>query len=311
MEITPAGSWELPLDPRTEWLWYAPTQARFIALDERRAFALATGGAPPEAVAPPEGGASGVCNLPLPSDLYAECAEVGWRGFRFLTQEQYARAEDGDLLRTLVFNPDYGTYLQHPATGAILSLRGGSIALMHDTVAAFENVAKTKTRGRAALAFAAHPTESLIAYGDNNGDFHLHEFGADGFGKARKLAGKGRKASALEFLDGGETLLLGGLGYLSVYGREGNTYALRHEVTPAVRTFAWVEMARTVVVNQGMHGLSLYRLEGGRLEPCGSYKPAQPIDVMAAAIDLGSVAVLERYSSWPSAARAHVFEVAK
>jgi hypothetical protein len=251
----------------------------------------------------------GPCNLPLPPDLYEECSEMGWRGFRLLTREQYARAADGDLLRTLVFNPDYGTYFEHPATGAIVALRSGSVELLRDTGATFQTLAKTKTRGRAVLALAAHPAEPLIAYGDNNGDFHLHEVGPDGFGKARKLAGKGRKASALEFLDGGETLLLGGLGYLSVYGREGNTYALRHEVTPAVRGFAWAEMARTVVVNQGMHGLSLYRLVDGRLEPCGSYKPPQPIDVLAVAADLGSIAVLEKYGAWPSPARAHVFQV--
>jgi hypothetical protein len=308
--MVPAGSWELPLDPRTERLWFAPTLGRFIALDEKQAFALDTAGeASPEALPAPETGLAGVCNLPLPPDLFLECAEVGWRGFRFLTAEQYARAGDGDLLRTLVFNPDYGTYFEHPATGAIIALRGGSLELLRDTGTAFESVAKTKTRGRAALAFAAHPTEPLIAYGDNNGDFHLHEVGADGFGKARKLASKGRKASALEFIDGGETLLIGGFGYLGVYGREGAIYALRHEVTPAVRSFVWMEMDRVVVVNQGMHGISLYRLEDGRLEPCGSYKPPRPIDVLAAAIDLGSIAALEKYSSWPSPARAHLFDV--
>src|SRR5205823_7240448 len=161
------------------------------------------------------------CNLPIPAAMLDEFLVEPWHGFRFLKAGEYDHALDqsgnpaGDLLRTLVFGPDYGHYVLHPSSGLVFSLRSGSMTPLRRAGDKFEVIDQTKTRGRAALAFAAHPSESLIAYGDNYGTFHAHSFDQNGFGKATKIVGKERKGSRLEFDRAGKMLMLGGMGYLA------------------------------------------------------------------------------------------------
>jgi hypothetical protein len=130
--------------------------------------------------------------------------------------------------------------------------------LLQRTGEPFKSLDQTKPRGRAALAFAAHPTESLIAYGDNAGTFHAHKFDQTKFGKATKIAAKDRKASRLEFINAGQMLVIGGMGYLASYSYTAGKFAPLHEISISVRDFTWLEDQNLILVNQGMHGISAF-----------------------------------------------------
>ena len=338
MNFRLAASVVLDLDPRLQWLWYSGRTDSFVAGDETRSFSLPV--SDPARPAPLDAGpgtARPPCNLPVPAALYEEFAAQDRRGLRFLPAAAYegtsgegtsgegtsgegtsgegtagegtsGEGTAGDVLRTIVFGPNYGTYVLHPASGAVLSLRAGSLQLLQQSPEGFTPVGQARTRGRAALAFAAHPEEPLIAYGDNYGGFFAQEFSAGGFGKTRQIDARGHKAGALEFIDSGRGLLIGGTGYLSAYAYESGKFSKRHEVSAAVRDFAWVPHERALVVNQGMHGVSLYRLGETGFTPWGAAVTcgAAAVDTLAVSRDLGAIAMLEKPRQWPAPARIHV-----
>src|SRR5262245_45610517 len=117
----------LALKPELQWLWYSDDTASFITGDEHSSYALPTSRAGIVSQLSPS--PSGSRNLPIPDSLYDELAAQPWRGFRFLPRGAGDRLS-GDLLRTLVFVPDYGHPVLHPASGLILALKSGSIELL-------------------------------------------------------------------------------------------------------------------------------------------------------------------------------------
>ena len=211
--------------------------------------------------------------------LCEELASESWHGFRFLEPAAYELSVDGgpaiegDLLRTLVFGPNYGHYLLHPASGMILGLHSGSMELLQRSAAGFKSIGKTRTRGSATLAYAAHPNEMLLVYGDNAGSFHAHRFDATGFGKANKIAAKQLKASRVEFVQAGQMLVIGGMGYLSTYSYSGGKFAPLHDVSIAVRDFVWVNDGQIVLVNQGIHGVAAFGYDGNGFSKTGDVAP--------------------------------------
>ncbi len=285
----------LGIHPQLQWLLYLEQMRAFIFGDETHALALpledpAAPVALPGTVADTGAVATHPCNLPIPRPLYEELSGSPWHGFRFLEYAAYDHAVDGaglpvgDLLRTLVFGPDYGHYLLHPASGMVFSLRSGSITMLRSESEGFKSVAQTRTRGRAALAFAAHPTENLIAYGDNAGTFHAQRFDAEGFGKASKIVAKDRKASQLDFVRNGRVLVIGGMGYLETHSYDSGKFALLHQVAIPVRDFAWTRDGELVLVNQGLHGAAAYRYEASGFTKLGEVKPNGAVRQLAVSV---------------------------
>jgi hypothetical protein len=283
----------IALQPQLQWLWYSNRSKGFVAGDDRAAFALPV--ANPSAASrlqparehdantPPRH----PLNLPIPASMLDEFVGEPWHGFRFLEPSDYDQAVDangnpvGDLLRTIVFGPDYDHYVQHPAGGLILSLRAGSMALLKRVAGGFKHLDQAKTRGRAALAFAAHPTESCLAYGDNYGAFHLHRFDPSGFGKASKIADRERKASRLEFLRGGGLLAIAGMGYLATYSCHNGKFAPSHDIAIPVRDFLWLNDPELILVNQGLHGVSAYGYDESGFNKQGELKPEGAVQHVA------------------------------
>lgn len=299
----------LDLEQQLQWLWHSERSSSFIVGDERVAFALPHSdfGVPSRLVpARPSGRPNAIhhpCNLPIPGSLYEELVSDGWCGFYFLEATAYDHAVDddgqplGDLLRTLVFGPDYGHYVLHRASDLVLGLRSGSIQLLRFSQGRFTKLADARTRGRAALAFAAHPREMLIAYGDNYGNFYAHRFSPDGFGKTKKIATKDRKASTLRFIVDGDSLLIGGMGYLSVYSHFDSKFYLLHEISLPVRDFTWDENRRIVFVNQGLHGVAVYRYDETGFSQVGAVKAEAAVNQMAVALRSQYLAVSSQHST--------------
>ncbi len=294
-----------PIQQQLQWLFFSPATSSFITGDEHAAFSVPI--ATPSTLSPltparPKDAPFHPCNLPIPADLYTEFAARPWHGFRFLDAPAYDAAIDkkglpaGDLLRTLVFNPDYGHYVLHPASGLILALRCGSLQLLNRTTQGFAPIDQTKTRGKAALAFAAHPTEPLIAYGDNAGTFTAHRFEPAGFTKASKFAAKDRKASRLEFSPDGATLMLGGMGYLATFSYEKGKFSPRHETSIAVRDFVWLPNRNLVFVNQGLHGLTAFEYSDKGFTKLAEAKPPGGVNQLAVSDDAEYLAVTSHES---------------
>jgi len=276
----------LDLQPQLQWLWFSNKLNAFVTGDERSSFSIPLDdpGSPKSLDA---SWRSGACNLPIPDELLDEFLAEPWHGFRLLSRAEYERAVDekgnsvGDMLRTLVFGPDYGTYVLHPASGLILSLHSGQLQLLEQTTAGFKLLDQTRTRGRAALAFAAHPHESLITYGDNHGAVHAHRFEASGFASAKKIADLQRKVSRLEFTNNGQTLLVGGLGYLAAHKCRDGKFAAAAETSISVRDFTWCESERLLLVNQGMHGIAAYGFENDAFVKLGGVQPEFAVQQIA------------------------------
>lgn len=298
------------------WLFYSQRTESFIFGDEKQAFTMDTmnfvARALPGTVADTGAVATHPCNLPIPVELYEDLSHSSWHGFRFLDRPSYDRATNakgelvGDLLRTLVFLPDYGHYVLHPSSGMIFSLKSGSIEILRRDSEKFVSVEKTKTRGRAALAFAAHPTQNLIAYGDNAGTFHVQRFTPEGFGKASKVAVKERPASRVEFVDEGQMLVIGGMGYLETYSHAADKFAPLHQTSIAVRDFLWIDNGNCVLVNQGMHGITAYRYDSTGFAKIGAVVPGSIARQMALSARNDFLALSDQDSG-----QIHIFGIAQ
>src|SRR5256885_4011609 len=137
MQFKLLGATTLPLQTQLQWLWYSEQSNSFVAGDDRAAFLLPLSNpADPSRLQPARIPQHHPCNLPIPNSTLDEFLSEPWHGFRFLKSSEYDNALDqngnpvGDLLRTLVFGPDYGHYLLHPPSGLILGLRSGSMTLL-------------------------------------------------------------------------------------------------------------------------------------------------------------------------------------
>jgi hypothetical protein len=265
------------LEYQTQWIWHSKVTKSFIVGDDKSAFAIATSapGAAKLLVADAGGG------LPVPDSLYGEFAGEGWHGFGFLDRTDYPSGPINEMVLTLVNRPDYGIYLRHIGSGQILGVRSGRMELVRREADGFKEIDQTKTRGRAALAFAGHPEEPLVVYGDNYGNFHAHRFDETGFGKASKIVDKQRNASRVEFARGGKMLAIGGMGYLSSFSYERGKFSAVHDIAIPVRDFLWLDEGALVVVNQGMHGVSTYQHDGNGFTKLGERTLPAPVQQIA------------------------------
>lgn len=291
---------EADLDPRTEWLCWSENARSFLVGDADRAVAVA-----------PDGGVSALAAsglpviLPVPADLHDSLAGQPRHGFHFLNSADYAglRGHPG-IANMLAFGPN-GTPLRHPAAGAVLGLTGGALRRLGTPAEEFPVLEETRTRGKTALAFAAHPTEPVIAYGDNYGGLFLQELSAAGFGKARKLEAQPRAVNDLLFIDGGARLVAGGMGFLASYAWNEGRPAKEHEVSIAVRELVWSPVDRILTVNQGLQGISRYRVDAAGFTRLDHAKLAWAVDRLAVA-GSGAILALEKYAQWPARVKAHL-----
>ncbi len=270
MQFSRLATTSLPLNPQFHWLFFSQSTNALITGDDRQSFSLPLNNpsspAPLQPARPFENQIPPPhpCNLPIPDTLYNDFAATPHHGLQFLDPATYQLplgtkgAPDGDILRTLVFGPDYPTLLLHPATSALFTLRSRAMELFTHSPTNLTSIAKTKPRGKHTLCFAAHPAAPLLIYGDNYGDFHTHPFTPTDFGKPKKLATKQRKASRIEFANDGNLLLLAGMGYLAAFTHANNTFTETHNIELPVRDFLTTPDASLLLINQGLHGLAAY-----------------------------------------------------
>ncbi len=326
MNFEPFATVNLGLKPQAMWLWYCSRTDCFLVGDAQRAFSLPVSN--PAAPAPlqaarqfprdvPIRGTGGVptiedmrrkeahpFNLPIPDSLYdSEFPQSALRGLYFLPRSAFdhVAAEDpawlGDLVGTLCAGHPHRLYMLHRPSNLVLSLQSGSMQLSQQSSAGFTLLDEARTRGRRAMAFAAHPDEPFVVYVDNNGSSFAHEFSANKFGKARKIDAWTHGGRAVEFMNGGRALLVGGTGHLAAYGYAGNKFSKRHEIAVAVRDLNWIEDQRILLVNQGMHGVWLYRVEEEGFTPSGVVKHEAAVKKVAVSKDMQYMAMTDQDSA--------------
>jgi hypothetical protein len=290
MTIQPIGSVMIDLQPQLQWLWYSQASGAVITGDENDAFKVSV--ANPITVSRLDRGKTtkSAFNLPLPDALADELLQEPWHGLRFLQRASYA-GFDADILRTFVFGPNYNVPMLHPPSEAMIGFRSNAMELFTREAGALKPIDKTKPRGKAALCFAAHPSEALLVYGDNHGTFTAHRFDAGAFGKASKIADKERKASAAEFIDNGTKLLIGGMGYLATFAYDGKKFSPLHELSTSVRDFIVGSDGQTIVVNHGLHGVSIYRYDATGFSKQAEVKPPEPVQFAIVSRDFKHLAV--------------------
>ncbi len=282
MKLVSIHKYELDLDHRLQWLTYSSIQKSFITGDENNSIAVSTK-ASTTALNAADFTNKSQFNLPLPANIYEELTGQLWHGFLFLKPDEYVLSDEcadefaGDHLRTLVFGPDYGHCVKDPKSNLVFSLSCHEIVLMKETVDGLRPIDSRKTRGKEALAYALHPKEKTIVYGDNYGTFFQHTFSHKGICKGRQFAVKERKASCIDFINRGNYLLIGGMGYLCLYlHHKGKLKELTTKSLP-VRDFLWLPQRRLIIVNEGLHGLSVHQLKDEQIANIATFKSCEAI----------------------------------
>lgn len=290
MKIQLLGTIDVSLDPPLQWLWYSNRTNAVITGDKKAAYSVSV--EKPTITTRVELGAAlkSAFNLPISNALADEFLSQPWHGFRFLDRAAY-EGFDADILRTLVFGPSYNVPMLHKPSGAIIGFKSNAMQLFAREGNTLKPLDKTKPRGKQALCFAGHPSESLIVYGDNYGTFTAHRFTPIEFGKASKIAEKERKASQAEFIDDGKKLLIGGMGYLMAFAYDGKKFSPLHEVSIPVRDFIVASDGQTLIVNQGLHGVSIYREDESGFTKQAEVKPPDPIQFAVVSNDMNYLAV--------------------
>ena len=294
MTIEHIGTVMVDLDAQLQWLWYSNASGAVITGDENDAFKVSV--ANPITVSRLDRAVAtkSAFNLPLPDALAREFLQQPWDGLKFLDRAAYAGV-DADILRTLVFGPNYNVPMLHPPSGAIIGFRSNAMELFTREGASLKAIDKTKPRGKAALCFAAHPTEPLLVYGDNFGTFTAHRFEPTKFAKASKVAEKQRNASGVEFLGNGVKLLIGGMGYLATLAYDGKKFSPLHEISVPVRDVIVARDGQTIVVNHGLHGVSVYRYDAGGFTKLAEAKPPEPVQFAVVSNDMKHLAVTHQH----------------
>ncbi len=291
MNIMLLGTIDVSLDPQLQWLWHSNRTSAVITGDQKSAYSISI--AKPASATRIEARVAhkSAFNLPISDALADEFLSQSRHGFRFLDRAAY-EGFDADILRMLVFGPNYNVPMLHVPSGAIIGFKSNAMQLFAREGNTLTRLDKTKPRGKQALCFAAHPSEPLIVYGDNYGTFTAHRFTPTKFGKASKIAHKERNASQIEFIDEGRKLLIGGMGYLATFAYDGKKFSPLQQLSIPVRDFVVGTDGKTIIVNQGLHGVSIYRDEKSGFTKQADVKPADAVQSAVVSNDMKHLAVI-------------------
>lgn len=220
----------------------------------------------------------------LPQTDYDEQVESGRDGFRFLSRQQYGQAFAGrawgstcpvDQAMVTAANLTQEIPVLHSATGSIVSFGNKKITL-HAPTPRLEKIGELKARG-SIVALLAAPRSGFIFYATHAGDLVQVPISAEQIGKQKKLATFERNVTSIRAAIDGPHLFVGGMGLLATVLAGDNDYQVLAKQEISCRAIE-VLNDQWLLVNQGMHGFSLFDVEGGKLRSETSQKPSAPVD---------------------------------
>lgn len=191
----------------------------------------------------------------LTNQLFDEIRQSS-NGFKVLSKEEYELIDGSGLYDS---PRGYTPFLSRGHHGTFLAFSGKSITLLKFEGDHVLEQAKTKMKGKEAIASTLHPKQNLIIYGTNRGELFGQPFGQIGFGRVLKIDLLPNTCYQTSFSPDGSRLIATGLGYVKIYKYNGAAFKLHASITTAARSFVLV--GDYLVLNKGMHGLDVLRIK--------------------------------------------------
>jgi len=98
----------------------------------------------------------------------------------------------------------------------------------------------------------------------------------------------------LQFIDGGDALFVGGMGYLNLYTRTNGKYVKSISLETALRDFIYNERQQVILANRGLHGLELIRRGRSAFQVVGSVQTRKPVESLAVAPEFDHCATIAK-----------------
>jgi hypothetical protein len=228
----------------------------------------------------------------LSSADYYELAAQGLGGFQFLAKEQYDRAFGSSpwgsvcpVDQALISGLTNQLPVLHPATGAIVSFGDKRITLHSLTAAGLSKTGEVKPpSGQAIADMLAGPGRAFLYYITNKGDVMAVAVTREKIGPQRKWLSLQKPGACIRASADGSRFFIGGMGLLvlTTGGEKPGEIIARQEVPCRgikVLDDGWL------LVNQGMHGFTLFEAANDQLRADASQKTPEPADRLIASPD--------------------------
>lgn len=226
----------------------------------------------------------------LPAPVADELALVGLDGFEFLTRGQYDRAypgkkwgSTGPIDQALTSGLNSELAVLHPGSGAVVSVRDRRLNLYALAESGLTPLGELKTRAPLTAVWAA-PPQQVLYYGTNASDLVTVPVTPKQLGPQKKLTAFERNVNAIRSSKGGEHLFAGGMGYLAKLTVTGSSCTTLAKSSVPCRSLE-VLSDHWLLVNGGLHGLSLYDISGDGLRADATHKPASAVDRVICSTD--------------------------
>lgn len=285
--ITKSSQLNWPLGGNVALGWYSRTRRAFIVGNHADKMLVPTyPGMPPSMLVKREDSYAqkthAYDDALEPAD-YDDLARRGRDGFQFLPRERYDSAYAGrkwgsccPIDQAIASGLTQEIPVLHPASGAIVSFANKRISLHADTPG-LEKIGEVKTRGTLTDAMLAAPRSEFIYYADHTGDLVQVPVSRSTIGPKQKLFTYERNISAIRAAEDGPHLFIGGNGLIAAaVPIDGSLEFLARTEAPCrsleVLNDQWL------LVNQGMHGFTLYEVSNRTLCVDLNEKPPAAVD---------------------------------
>jgi hypothetical protein len=271
--------------------WYSRTRRAFVVGNhaDKTLVPVQPGARPTVLVkrADPYAQKTHACDDQLDPADYDDLARSGRDGFQFLPRERYDSAFAGrkygsccPVDQAVSSGLAQQLPVLHAASGAIVSFADKRITLHADTPG-LEKIGEIKTRGVMTEAMLAAPRSDHVYYADSTGDFVQVPVSRTSIGPAKKLFRFENIITTIRAAEDGPHLFVGGGGLVAAVAPVDDRVVFLARKQVACRSIS-VLNDQWLLVNQGMHGFTLFDVSRGELRADLTQKPPAAIDQLIA-----------------------------
>lgn len=222
----------------------------------------------------------------LDKDLYDELCEIGKSGFQFLSKEEYdkvaplfprERMGSGSLFNIVNTCEIPDCYLPLQTRLGMPFRLGSKIEALDLSQEEPAVLYQLPFKSKAATAMYGLQNENALIYGTNSGKIFSLQIDSNK-AKTKKVDNCKNVCKDIIGIENDSYILACGMGYLKAYKAEGGKYSLVAEKMTSGRSLAY--MNGTIILNKGIHGLELLRLNNDTFETLDHLSPSFSIDMM-------------------------------
>jgi hypothetical protein len=178
----------------------------------------------------------------------------------------------------------------HVASGAIVSFASKRITLHAAGASGLEQLSEVKSR-EPITALLGAPNAPVIFYGTNAGNVFRVAIGATKIGPQKKIGSFERNVNSIRASTDGTQLFVGGMGFLATFALADGTCVLVSKREISCRSIE-VITDQWLLLNQGMHGFTLYDTSAAQLRSDTVQKLPSAIDRLVCSADSKQVLAL-------------------